>query len=850
MATSARSWPTHLGLALLVVVGLGRTACVFEEDAPAERLTLDVPLKAGEVRAGEITEPSELLPGLTSRGRVGDFKLYNSRVGIVVAAAGASRGYHPYGGVILDADRMTPTGPAGHSAFGEVIAALDLVVLRADEVKLVNDGRDGRAAIVRVTGGSDVMPLFDALLSALFTPRSYDLEWTLDYVLEPDADHVRLDYRVKNLERETADFGLRISAFMFGDGADPFVEGHGFDVPGGGATAPYYGAIGDDVSYLYGAADSNLNLLVTEAGVVVTGHGDGFDVIARDTFAYSHLLVIGDGDLSRTQELWRAAVGSEASDLVTGEVVDAAGRSVVGARVHAAFDDRGDTDYASYTVTDDDGAFALRLAPGAYRVVASTDAGLVSATELMTTGGPQALRLEVAVPGRVRYSAKDDAGAQLPVRVSVRRDSDPIERLPARYGVARGNRDLFAIEFGHAGVGEIELPAGDYTLTFSRGNEYEIEERAVTVTPDESTSVEITLARSVATPGWMSTDTHVHAQLSPDSPDLYPFKVRTMVVEGLELPVSTEHEAIGDFNPAIRELGLERWMKGVIGSEVTTVTYGHFNAYPMQQDFGRPGNGRVDWYGQKPAETFARIRANPGGPFIQVNHPRSPSIGGYFSAMGFDSAAYTVEREDQWSLDFDGIEVLNGCGNGTIEQQPIRDWFQFLNRGVRKVGTASTDNHKAAGGDMGYPRTYVRMPTDAPEEAKIEDFAAAFFAGRLTLSCGPFVTVRAGEAEIGDVVTATDFVDVEIHVAAPTWMDVDVVEIIVGGAIVDTRTVDGGEGTVRFEDEVRVPVPAGQDTWIAVAVRGDRRHGSFASNRPSFALTNALFVDGDGDGAW
>ncbi|MEQ8274613.1 MAG: CehA/McbA family metallohydrolase [Deltaproteobacteria bacterium] len=846
-----RSHRARFGFVLLAVAVLGQKACVFREDPVAVQTTLDVPLGPGEVRGGVITQASELLPGLTARGRVGDFKLYNDRIGVVIAAAGSSRGYHPYGGVLLDADRMTPTGPAGHSAFGEVIAALDLVVLRADAVEVVADGRDGEAAVVRVTGGSDVMPLFDALLSGLFTPRAYDLEWTLDYVLEPGADHLRLDYRVKNLERETADFGLRISAFMFGDGADPFVQGHGFDVPGGGVTAPYYGAIGEDVSYLYGAADTNLNLLVTEAGVVVTGHGDGFDVIARDVFSYSHILVIGDGDLSNTQELWRKAVAAEASDLVTGEVVDAAGRPVVGARVHAAFDDRGDTDYASYTVTDEAGAFSLRLDPGAYRIVASTDAGLVSASELMTTGGPQTVRLEVPVPGGVRYSVKDDAGTQLPVKISVQRDSEALESLPARYGVTRGNRNLFAIEFAHTGEGTLALPAGDYTLTFSRGNEYEVEARTVTVTEDMTTDVEVTLARSVDTPGWMSTDTHIHAQLSPDSPDLYPFKVRTMVVEGLELPISTEHEAIGDFNPAIRELGLERWMQGVTGSEVTTFTYGHFNAYPMTPDFSRPGNGRVDWYGLKPADTFAAIRENPAEPFIQVNHPRSPSIGGYFSAMGLAQDSGAVERTEQWSPDFDGIEVLNGCGNGTIEQQPIRDWFGFLNRGVRKVGTASTDNHRASGGDMGYPRTYVRMPTDDPVEAKVEDLAAAFFGGRLTLSCGPFVTMRAGAAEIGDIVAAADGgVDIEVHVAAPSWMDVDVVEVIVGGVVVETYDVPESTGTVRFEDELRVNVPAGQDTWIAVSVRGDRRHGAFASNRPSFALTNPLFVDGDGDGAW
>ena len=459
------------------------------------------------------------------------------------------------------------------------------------------------------------------------------------------------------------------------------------------------------------------------------------------------------------------------------------------------------------------------------------------------------MTLEVTVPGRLEYRVTDEDGAALPAKLSVRRLGEAVPRLPARFGEPSGSRGLFALRFAHDGEGSLPLPAGDYEVYVSRGNEYEVVTATLSVAAGEGTPLNAMLERSVDTRGWISTDTHVHAQLSPDSPDLYPYKVQAMVVEGLEMPVSTEHESIGDFNPAIRELGLERWMKGVVGSEITTATYGHFNAYPMIPDPTKPGSGRIDWYQKKPGETFAAIRANPGEPFIQVNHPRSPSIGGYFSAMGFDEVAYTSARPDQWSLDFDGIEVLNGCGNGTVEQQPIRDWFSFLNHGERKVGAASTDNHVASTGDLGYPRTYVRMPTDAPEEAKIEDFASSFFGGRLSLSCGPFVTIASGGVEIGGTISAVGTVDVEIYVAAPSWMDVDVVEIIVDGVVVETIAVGEAAGAVRFDDEVTVALPAG-DAWIAVAVRGDRRHGAWASNRPSFAVTNPLFVDGDGDGRW
>ena len=245
---------------------------------------------------------------------------------------------------------------------------------------------------------------------------------------------------------------------------------------------------------------------------------------------------------------------------------------------------------------------------------------------------------------------------------------------------------------------------------------------------------------------------------------------------------------------------------------------------------------------------FAKIHENPAQPFIQVNHPRSPAIGGYFSAMGYDAEAYTFSRVD-YSEDFEGIEVLNGCGNGTIEQQPIRDWFAYLNQGVHKVGAASTDNHKAATGNMGYPKTYVRMPTDDPAAAKVEDFRSAFIGGRLSLSCGPFVSVRADEAEIGDLLRTSGPVDLDVIVEAPTWMDVDVVEVIVDGRIVETIEVDA-TGVVRFDDTIQVDASGASDGWISVSTRGDRRHGVWASNRPAFAVTNPIFVDRDDDGRW
>jgi hypothetical protein len=141
------------------------------------------------------------------------------------------------------------------------------------------------------------------------------------------------------------------------------------------------------------------------------------------------------------------------------------------------------------------------------------------------------------------------------------------------------------------------------------------------------------------------------------------------------------------------------------------------------------------------------------------------------------------------------------------------------------------------------------MPTDDPPAAKVDDFRAAFEAGRLTLSCGPFLEIRADGAEIGDLLTTGGEFDLDVVLSAPSWMDVDVLEIIVNGQIVQTVPVEG-TGVVRFDDGIRVTVPTGADGWIAAAARGDSRHGVWVSSRPSFALTNPILLDGDGDGAW
>jgi hypothetical protein len=830
------------------------SACTFEGDQTAPPpLSLDDPLGPGQTRAGLVTKPSELIGGVTAKAKVGDYKIYNDKVAFMVGRAGVSRGYHPYGGQILDVD-LVRSGP-GKSSFGEIITAFDLSVLRVDTVEVINDGTNGEPARLRVKGEADVFPLFDALFSKIFETKTYDMDWAVDYVLEPNAQHLRVEHRLKNRGREDIEFGLPILAFLFGDGAAPFVENYGFAPPSGSGSSSYYAGVDKDVSYLIGRPDSRLNFVVTEAGVVVTGAGDGFKIRGREEITIVQQVVVGGGNLSETQLAWRKASGQPEGVRLGGRVVNEADEPVANARVHIVETEPAnmDRDYVTRVITDPDGNYEAFLPEGRYDFVVATDGKAVTPRRTIeATTSQEGLDLVVPRVGRLRYAIKDSAGRDLPAKLSIESVAGAFEQLPRRYGENRQDWGLVTTEFAHTGNGEIELLPGQYRVSVSRGIEYEIAQPIVDVVAGQTANMSAVLTRSVNTTGWMSTDTHIHAQLSPDSPDLYPLKVRAMVVENLEVPVSTEHEAIGDFNPAIQELGVGAWMKGIIGSEVTTFTYGHFNAFPLVPIPELPGNGRVVWYHKPPGETFAAIRANPGDAFIQVNHPRSAAIGGYFSAMGFDRDAFSARQDAEFSMDFDGIEVMNGCGNGTLDQAEIQDWFSFLNHGVKRYGTASTDNHHASGGDMGLPLTFVKMPTDNPAEAKADDFRASFKAGRLILSCGPFVEMTIGDRGIGDtVLLESESLPIRAHVEAATWMDVDVLDVVVNGAIAQSIPLTrNAESAVLFDGPIAQSLPAGKDAWVALSVRGDQSHGVWARGRPSFAVTNAIYIDGDRDGSW
>jgi hypothetical protein len=219
--------------------------------------------------------------------------------------------------------------------------------------------------------------------------------------------------------------------------------------------------------------------------------------------------------------------------------------------------------------------------------------------------------------------------------------------------------------------------------------------------------------------------------------------------------------------------------------------------------------------------------------------------------MGFDPSSFSARRTDQWSTDFDGIEVANGCPVEDIERSTMPDWFSFLNHGIQKWATASTDSHHAGFGEMGIPMTFVRMPTDDPAKAKPEDLRLSMKGGHMVISCGPFLGMKIGTADIGDVAKVSgDLLTINARVAAPSWMDLTQLEVVVNGELRKVIPLESTAAGDRFNGTITASITPGRDGWVILRTRGARPLGEHSSGGTPYGFTNPIFIDGNDDGRW
>jgi hypothetical protein len=512
-------------------------------------------------------------------------------------------------------------------------------------------------------------------------------------------------------------------------------------------------------------------------------------------------------------------------------------------------------------------AFTVPLPPGTYSVQANLFPAVVekafaavSATEAAKDPKANDWTVEAPAFGRVRVVLADRKGRPVPGKatfIGLAPTATPYFGPENPIVTGRAWETRKNAVYPVPGGLDVSLPAGTYLVTASRGPEYDQGTLVSEILAGEPRELRFTIDRALATPGLVSVDPHMHTLFSDGSVSVAE-RLRSAVAEGLDAVVSADHNWVTDYRPELERLGFAGEIAFVPGSEVTARTGSiHFNMIPAPLVEGDPASGSIGVRDETPAVLFAAARAKQPGTIVQLNHPRSGTLG-YFNNYHLDpeKAAFADHGFD---LGFDVMEAMNGAVFGGGNDRAVEDWFHLVNRGypVRIVG--SSDAHGVDGGETGYSRTYVLMPEPAAGGLDQDALLAGLRNGRSFVSNGPIVSVKAnGKATFGDLVAAKKGrVDLDIAVTGAPWLDVSEVRLVINGERREPLPLAGADGgTLKFKGRVRVETP--RDGWIAVEVKGSRSLFPVAQQRAGdgtpkeaalpYALTNPIFVDANGDG--
>ena len=73
-------------------------------------------------------------------------------------------------------------------------------------------------------------------------------------------------------------------------------------------------------------------------------------------------------------------------------------------------------------------------------------------------------------------------------------------------------------------------------------------------------------------------------------------KVSQAIADGLELPVRSDHEWVGDFSTEITALHAEKFANGMPSIELTSMElWGHMGVFPLTPDPTKPNAGAPLW---------------------------------------------------------------------------------------------------------------------------------------------------------------------------------------------------------------------------------------------------------------
>jgi hypothetical protein len=448
---------------------------------------------------------------------------------------------------------------------------------------------------------------------------------------------------------------------------------------------------------------------------------------------------------------------------------------------------------------------------------------------------------------------EEDGGPTIPSRITVTDERGALVSLGNVSDAMQAVRP--GVIYSRTGVVRVKLPAGRYVIYAGRGFEYSVDRVAVDLARGAVASHRLTIRREVDTDGWAAMDTHVHtATFARHGDAAIDERMLTIAGEGLELPVSTEHNTRVDFETKAHAMGVRRYFTPILGTEVTTPAIGHFNVFPLLPDARDIDQRSLDW-----AQLRQSIASAADRPIIVLNHGRD--LHGGFRPLG-PARHIGIAGEDLegWPLPANAMEVVN---SGAVMSDGLalpRDWMGMMNRGLMLTPVASSDSHDVSQYIVGQGRTYVRCDDRHAGAIDLARALESVRSGQVMVSYGLLTEIDVNAKGPGELVGPRAELLVSIRVKGPGWTRAQRVALYVNGSKVrEEEIATGTKAGVKWEAVWRLPTPAHDAHLVAIATGPGIAAPYWATAKPYqptstdftpyvLGMSGAVFVDADGSG--
>ncbi|MBX6315058.1 MAG: CehA/McbA family metallohydrolase, partial [Isosphaeraceae bacterium] len=264
----------------------------------------------------------------------------------------------------------------------------------------------------------------------------------------------------------------------------------------------------------------------------------------------------------------------------------------------------------------------------------------------------------------------------------------------------------------------------------------------------------------------------------------------------------------------------------------------------------------TDW-----TDLLRAIHATPGERVVVLNHPRDLHAG--FRPFDPEHFNPIIGTHRRGPLKVDAIEVVNSGALQSDPWTPIRDWMAVLNHGERITAVGASDSHDVARFIVGQGRTYIACPDGDPAHIDVERACRALREGRALVSLGLLARMTVEDRfSVGDLATKLgEQVHVAVEVFGPSWTTADRVGLYADGIAIREAGLKPTPGPLKARITWTLPRPPHDVHLVAIATGPGVTAPYWPIARPYqptsrawtprvLGLTNPIYLDADGDGAW